>query len=89
MAKKIPSTWALELAQLHNKVMELQDMFNGFKNDIWGGVDEEAHQEMLNNEGIDLLSDELMKELEHICDKLEDLEADTSELDCEYNDYGY
>ena len=85
---KIPKEWALMLAELHNKVMELQDTFDTFKSDVACGVDEETYQEMFDKEGIELDSDELYDTLCDICYKLDDLEAETSELDCEYNDYG-
>lgn len=89
MEKKLPKEWASMLADLHNKVMEIKDTFDTFKSDVACGVDEDTRQEMLDKEGIDLASDELWDTLSEICDKLEDVEADTSELDCEYNDYGY
>lgn len=35
--------------------------------------------------GFDL--DDLVDELDYICDQLDTIESETSELDCEYNDY--
>ena len=81
--KKIPQEWALMLAELHNKVMELQDTFDTIKSDLYSGEADEETAPLLK--GFDL--DELEREVESICDKLDDLEAETSELDCEYNDY--
>ena len=79
--QKIPSKWALRLAELHNLVMELQDYFDGIKSDLYCGGD-------LEEVGLDDYDiNDLTEEVEHICDTLEDLEADTSELDCEYNNY--
>ena len=81
MKPKLPTKWALMLADLHNKVMELQDEFDTLRQDCYcGELPEEA-------EGYD--PDELEEELEAICDQLDTIEAETSELDCEYNDYGY
>lgn len=85
--KRIPKEWAQELALLHDKIIDLQDFFNSAQSDIWCGVDEATKQEMLNKEGIDLDSEELQDELNHICETLDELEAITSELDCDYNDY--
>ena len=81
---KIPSKWALKLAELHNMVMELQDFFDTAKNSCYDNDWEDDQLEDIK--GFDI--EELEEELESICDKLDDLEADTSELDCKYNDYG-
>lgn len=78
---KIPVSWARQLAKLHDLVIELQDEFDTYK--------QGAYCNELNWEAKDFNIDDLTEELEYICDKLSDLEADTSELDCEYNDYGY
>ena len=83
--KKIPSKWALMLADLHNKVMELQDHFDTWKRNCYSHDLEDWEEKEI--EGFEL--DDLEEEIEHICDQLDDLEATTSELDCEYNDYGY
>lgn len=81
--KKIPQNWALMLAELHNKVMELQDTFNSIKTDLY---DRDYTTDTFKDlEGEDW--DNLESEIEYICDKLDDLESETSELDCEYNDY--
>jgi len=82
MERKIPKEWALLLADLHNKVMDLQDQFEGFKSDLYSGEDLEDYDIL---EGFDI--EELEEELEAICDQLDTIEAETSELDCEYNDY--
>ena len=76
---KIPSKWAILLAELHDKIMEVQDTFDTIKSDLYCGVDEEIVG--------DFDIDELTEEVEYICDQLDDLEASTSELDCEYNNY--
>ena len=81
--KKLPKQWALMLAELHNKVMEVQDTFDTIKSDLYCGGEDLEDIEILK--GFDL--DELEEEVEHICDTLEELEATTSELDCAYNDY--
>ena len=83
MKNKLPKEWALLLAELHNKVMELQDQFEGFKSDLYSGDVDVEEFPML--EGFDI--DNLTEELEYICDQLDTIEAETSELDCEYNDY--
>ena len=79
MKKKIPVKWALMLAQLHDKVMELQDEFDTYKQGCY------ENELPFDAQHFDV--DELTEELEYICDKLDDIESDTSELDCEYNDY--
>lgn len=78
---KLPKQFAQLLAELHDKVMEVQDYFDTFKSDLYCGVDEES--EIAQN--FDL--DELTSEVEYVCDKLEDIEAETSELDVGYNNY--
>lgn len=83
--KKIPQDWALMLAELHNKVMELQDTFDTIRNDLYARDYEDNEDIKKFLEGFD--TDNLESEIEHICDKLDDLESETSELDCEYNDY--
>lgn len=88
---KIPQAWALKLAELHNIVMELQDTFDTLKDDVGcGNIDDETAKE-LGIEGGDYETalNDIYEELVSICYKLDDLEAETSELDCEYNDYGY
>lgn len=84
--QKIPSEWAYKLATLHNLVMELQEQFEGYKNALDYGEKEDI-DDVENLDDFDDAS--LLEELEEICYKLEDLEADTSELDCNYNDYDY
>ena len=88
---KIPSKWALMLAELHNKVMELQDTFDTLKSDVsCGAIDDEIAKELGIEEGeYETALSDIYEELDYICDKLDSIEADTSELDCEYNDYGY
>lgn len=81
--KKIPTKWGLMLAELHNKVMELQDTFDTFKSNCYSNDFESWELEDIK--GFDL--DELVEELETICDKLDDLESETSDLDYEYNYY--
>ena len=82
---KIPKKYAEKLAKLHDLVMELQDDFETYKNAVDCNDLDEEEQELVN--GFDL--DELSNELNDICYALDDLESETSELDCEYNDYGY
>ena len=82
MKRKLPKEWALMLADLHNKVMEVQDTFDTIRSDFY--CDEYNEDTDLTN-GFDL--DDLQEEIESICDRLDDIEAETSELDCEYNDY--
>ena len=77
--QKIPSKWALRLAELHNLVMELQDEFDTYKQ---GCYCDELPFEAEEFDKVDL-----EQELEAICYKLDDIEADASELDCEYNNY--
>lgn len=83
--KKIPQKYAEKLANLHNLIMELQDEFETFKNAVDCEDFDEEEQEMVKGFDLDSLSDELGD----ICYQLDDLESATSELDCEYNDYGY
>ena len=85
MKKKIPNEWALKLAELHNQVMELQDFFDSVKSDLYARDFED--NEDIKNFLEDFNIDELEEEVEYICDELDDLEAETSGLDCEYNDY--
>ena len=84
MKKKLPKHLALLLAELHNKVMEAQETFDTFKRDLYCG---DFNQEEVGLEDFDL--EELESEVEYICDQLDTIEAETSELDCEYNDYEY
>lgn len=79
--RKIPSKWALMLADLHNKVMELQDEFDTYRQGLY--VNEKP------SEAEDYDTEELLEHVEAICEALDDIEASASELDCEYNDYGY
>ena len=79
MDKKIPSSWALKLAKLHDLVMELQEEFDIYK--------QSCYSNELSSEAEEFDLDELTEEIEYICDKLDDIEAETSELDCEYNEY--
>ena len=81
---KIPKKYAEKLAKLHNLVMELQDDFESLKNSCYDQDFTDEEQEMVK--GFDL--DELANELEDIGYRLDDIESETSELDCEYNDYG-
>lgn len=83
MKKKLPKEWALMLADLHNKVMEIQDTFDTIKSDLYCGGEDLEEIEILKD--FDL--EELEEEIEYICDQLDTIEAETSELDCEYNDY--
>ena len=83
--QKIPSKWALRLAELHDLVMAIQDEFETLKSDLYCNCD--GVDEFLEKEGLDY--DAVVEEVEAICDELEDLEATTSHLDCDYNDYGY
>lgn len=85
MERKLPKEWALLLAELHDKVMEVQDTFDTIKSDLYSGETNEDVEEFLK--GFNL--DQLTAEVEYICDQLDTIEAETSELDCEYNDYGY
>jgi len=80
---KLPKELAQLLAELHDKVMEVHDRFETWKSDLYCGVSEEDYETFLK--GFDL--DKLEAEVEYVCDKLEDLEAETSELDNEYNNY--
>ena len=82
---KIPLKMAQRLAELHNLVMELQDEFDSFKTSCYDRDFSDDEQEMIG----DLDIDELEEEIYYICEKLDDIESETSELDCEYNDYGY
>ena len=84
---KLPKHYAEELALLHNKVMEVQELFQSLLDDINCGLDEDDYKDVLE-EGIDLENEDFIDELQEIVYKLDDLEADTSELDCKYNDYG-
>lgn len=81
MEKKIPQQWAKRLADLHNLVMELQDEFDTIKSDLYCGEDIEE------NDLSDYDIDKLTEEIESICDRLDDIECEASELDYEYNDY--
>ncbi len=81
-AKRLPKELALLFAELHNKVMEIQDTFDSFKNDLYS---HEIDTNEYDISDIDLTA--LESEIEHICNTLDDLESETSELDCEYNDY--
>lgn len=84
---KLPRKFAELLAKLHDVVMECQDEFDYFKNQLYSNdfEDDEIESYELGKYNIDNLTETI----EEICDKLDDLESETSELDCEYNDYGY
>lgn len=82
---KIPKKYAEKLANLHNLVMELQDDFETFKTSC--ETEDFESWELEDIKGFDL--EELANELQDICYRLEDIESETSELDCDYNDYGY
>lgn len=83
--KKIPKKYAEKLANLHNLVMELQDDFDTLKRSC--ECNDFESWELEDVKGFDI--DKLAEELESICDQLDIIESETSELDCEYNDYGY
>ena len=80
---KIPQKMALKLAELHNLVMELQDDFESLKNSCYDQDFTDEEKAMVK--GFDL--DELANELEDIGYRLDDIESETSDLDCEYNNY--
>lgn len=80
---KIPRKYAEKLANLHNLVMELQDDFDTLKRSCESNDFESWELEDIK--GFDL--DDLVDELDYICDQLDTIESETSELDCEYNDY--
>lgn len=81
--KKIPAKWGLMLAELHNKVMELQDTFDTIRSDLYADCFDDYKDFGLE----DFDKDQLTSEIEYICDQLDTIESETSELDCEYNDY--
>ena len=82
---KIPTKFAQMLADLHNKVMEIQDEFDYFKNQLYSNDFEDDEIEELELGKYNL--DNLTEEIEEICDTLDDLESETSELDCNHNFY--
>ena len=83
MEKKIPSEWALKLAELHNHVMELQDEFSSIKDTLYSREEDDILELGVRHYNLNALEEEV----ENICDVLDDLEITTSELDIEYNDY--